>query len=172
MTTNHLCGARHLALGVLATLFATSAIAQYSTPVRDVENPARTPFAASGTVTVGPGFAGVFGTPIADVPQNTRLVVDYVSVSCSSPVGNAPTLVSVGATLASSGGGTITRNYQIPIQPQGNLASPTTFAGCLQTTLYADRQIGGGGVSGNVLRETGSGTTTCSFTLNGHLISL
>jgi hypothetical protein len=163
---------QRLVPGVLATLFAASAFAQYSTPVRDVENPARTPFASSGTVTVDPGFAGVFGTPIADVPANKRLVVEYVSVTCSTPAGNEPNQVSVGATLAVSGGGTITRSYQIPIQPQGDPASPTRFVGGLQTTLYADRQIGGGGVSGNVLRETGTGTTTCSFSLNGHLISI
>ena len=154
-----------------ACLLTTSALAAYSTPVRDVENPARTPVADSGTTTVDPGFVGVFGTPIAEVPENTRLVVEYVSVSCTTNAGNPVVVTSLGVVEAVASG-TITRNFQIPIQYQGTGAFGAVYVGALATRLYADRGFSGVGVISAVQRANGTGTTSCTFSVSGHTVNI
>ncbi|MCB1863161.1 MAG: hypothetical protein H6964_09910 [Chromatiaceae bacterium] len=164
--------AKRTAIALGACLLTTSAFsASYSTPVRDVENPARTPLADSGTTTVDPGFVGVFGTPIAEVPVNTRLVIEFVSVSCTTDAGNPVTVTSLGIVEAVSGG-TITHNFQIPIRFQGTGAFGSVYVGALATRLYADRGIGGVGVISSVQRTNGTGTTNCSFSVSGHTINI
>lgn len=160
----------HLVLGIVACAFMAGAHAQYSTPVRDVENPARTPYASSGTTTVDPGFVGVFGTPIATVPTGKRLVVEFASVSCTTDSGNPVTVTSLGIVQRVSTG-TITRNFQIPIQSQGSGAFGAVYVGALATRLYADPGLSDVGVITSVQRTNGTGTTNCSFSVSGHTIT-
>jgi hypothetical protein len=137
------------------------------------DNPARNPFAASETVTVGASFAGVFNTPIADVPEGRRLVIEYVSVRCFSPAGNpiVETLVGVTETLDN---GSTTRSFEVPVRYQGD--SPfggPTYVGALATRLYSDPGgLSGGGVTAGVQRENGTGEAACTFAISGHTISV
>lgn len=156
-------------------LWAAPALAQYASPVRDVENPARTPFQGSGNVTVDPGFGGVFGTTVADVPEGERLVIEHVSVSCTSASGNPVTSASLAVTQRTSPSSSISRSFQIPIRYQGNSSfGGDTYVGSLTTRFYADRGFSssGGGVSGGVLRATGSGSSSCFFAISGHTVAL
>jgi hypothetical protein len=63
MTMSHTCRSTLARIAAAATLglLATAASGQYSTPIRDVENPARTRFMDSGSVVLTPGMAGATG---------------------------------------------------------------------------------------------------------------
>ena len=167
---NHLTRVR---LGLIAALLATTAqAATYSTPVRDVENPARSSFQASAIITMDPPFAGVFGTPLYDVPNGMRAVIEFASARCSSPSGNPIVQVVVQVAELTSGGGSIARNFEVPISYQGTDAfSGPLYVGALTTRLYADRTIGGG-VTAGASRASGSGNGNCSVAISGYLVAL
>jgi hypothetical protein len=163
------------ALLLLATagLFASAASAQYSTPVRDVENPARTPFQSSTTITMDPPFAGVFGTPLFEVPVGRRAVIEYATARCSSPSGNPIVQVVVQVTELLSGGGSISRSFQIPVGFQGvDAFSGPLYIGGLTVRLYSDRGAAGGGVTAGASRSSGSGNASCTVTISGHTIAI
>lgn len=88
----------------VAALLATSALAQFSTPMRDVENPARTAvaFAYSCTTPVGPALAC---TTSYSIPPGHRLVIRQVSVRAANglvPGANNATLILVGGLSGAS----------------------------------------------------------------------
>jgi len=169
------CMGRGISACALLGLLAGPALAQRVTPVKDVENPALTPFQSSGTVTIDPGFGGVFGTPVASIEEGQRLVVEHVSANCNSPSGNAVTSVSVGITMLTSPSSSVSRTFQIPIRYQGTASfGGPTYVGSLATRLYADRGLGssGVGVTGGVLRETGTGSSSCFISISGHTVTL
>lgn len=162
-----------VSLGLGAILLASSALADFSSPVRDVENPARTAFQTNGTINISVGFAGVLNSPIYEVPAGTRAVIEFISARCNSPSGNPIVQVQLGVTELTSGGGSTTRSFQVPVQFQGtDPFSGPLYIGGLVTRLYSDRGLSGGGVTGGVIRANGTGTGACFFTLSGHLISL
>lgn len=165
--------AGRIATGVAAALLAASASAQRSTPVRDVENPARSPLAATGSVDVPVGFTGSFNTSLVTLDADQRYVLEFASVRCTTPSGNAPTTVSLGIVENTAGGGVITRPFEIPLRLQGTTPGGTsTYVGALATRLYADSGLGGVAVRGNVAREESTGSTQCNFNLSGHTIDL
>jgi hypothetical protein len=161
-----------LPLLAIAGLFASAASAQYSTPMRDVENPARTSFQASATVVLDPPFAGVFGTPLFDVPAGRRAVIEHVSARCSSPSGSPIVQAVVGVTELTPLGSN-TRSFQVPLAFQGSdpFVGPL-YIGSLTTRLYSDRGSAGGGVTAGAGRANGTGSGSCNFTISGHTIGL
>ena len=172
MKKQHHTAGRIATVIAIALLAAPPASAVRSTPVHDVENPARSPLATAGTVEVPDGFTGSFGTSLATLAAGERYTVEYVSVRCTTPAGNAPTTVSVGIVESTSGGTFITRPFEIPVRLQGTTAGGTSsYVGALATRLYADSGIGGVGVTGNVAREASTGSTRCNFNLSGHVIN-
>ena len=170
--TQRIHTAGRLVTGVAVALLAASASAQRSTPVRDVENPARSPLAASGSVEVRDGFTGSFNTTLVTLDADQRYVLEFASVRCTTPSGNAPTTVSLGI-VESTGSGFTTRPFEIPVRFQGTTAGGTaTYVGALATRLYADSGPTGSAVRGNVAREESTGETRCNFNLSGHTIDL
>ncbi len=161
-----------LLLFAASSVYCAAASAQYSTPMRDVENPARTPFQASGTIDFSPPFAGVFGSPLFDVPAGRRAVIEYASVRCFSAAGN-PIVSAVIQVTELTGGGSISRSFQIPITFQGTDAfSGPLYIGGLTTRLYSDRGLSGGGVTIGASRASGSGSGSCAFAISGHTIAI
>jgi len=147
--------------------------AQYSTPTRDVENPARTPFQASETLTLTQGIGASFNTTIADVPVNTRLVVEYASVQCTGPSASGPAAVSLAITQRTGPSSFSSLGFQLPVRNQGTSAfGDSIYVAGTPVRLYADRGTSGGGVAAGVLRRGATGTTTCIFTISGHTINI
>lgn len=66
--------------GALLALCVASAFAQYSSPVRDVDNPARQP------VHLHSDFMPSVGVWVTTVPANKRLVVEHVYAYCKSAI--------------------------------------------------------------------------------------
>lgn len=141
--------------------------------VQSLDNPAFTAFQSGNTVIVPEGFVGVLGTDIAEVPEGTRLVIEYASVLCDTPLGNTVGIASLGATQRTSPSSSINRTFQIPLNNQGAGGfSASNFVGGLSTRIYSDRGLFSGGVTGNVLRASGTGETTCFFSIAGYTVPL
>jgi hypothetical protein len=159
--------------GILGGFLSTVAFAQTRPAiVRDVENPALSPFTASATLTISPGYAGAFGSPLAEVPDGMRLVIEHVSVICRNTVSNPIVSASISVTERTSIG-SVSRPFQVPLGYQGNASiGGYTYVGSLSTRLYSDRGISGGGVTMGADRTSGDGTGSCSFAISGHTISL
>lgn len=161
---------RALALGMV--LFAGPSAAQFSTPVRDVENPARSPFWATLTLTINPGFVGFLNNPFATVPAGRRLVLEHASVRCSGPQNNPMTRATLNVTQRIDANNAQLRPFEIPLSPQGDdpFVGPT-YAGSLATRIYSDAGLNNtSGVRIDGLRANGVGTTTCTFSISGHTI--
>lgn len=100
------------AAAVLA--LALPASAQYSTPVRDVENPAHFPLRFMGTGTVPAGFVGSFGMTIGDVvAADRRFVIEYVSFECGTSGAVQPSRVWL--TTAEKRGAFVTAFHNYPV---------------------------------------------------------
>ena len=103
------------ALALCMSLFSATSFAQYSTPVRDVENPARAPLRITGTGSVPVGFVGAFGITIGSVlPADRRYAIEYASVECAGSGGVEVARVWL-STAESLGGGSY-RFHTYPIK--------------------------------------------------------
>lgn len=162
--------------GILALtllLIGVPAQAQFSTPVRDVENPARTPFWANATINISVGFGGVLNSPIATLDPGERLVLEQVSVRCTSPAGNGIVRVLIGVTEATGPSSWTTRSFEIPIQFQGtDPFSGPTYVGGISSRIYSDPIPIGASVVGGVIRATGTGSGFCTFALSGYTLTI
>ena len=164
---------RHTAIGLAATLLTTSAFAQYSTPVRDVENPARTPIQEKGNTSMPPNFVGVAGEPLVDIPANQRLVIEEVSVRCFTPPGSSMLTAAI-ATVHNTGSSSFTtQSFDIPITFKGTDAfNGPVYVGHLSTRLYADHPFVGSAVTMAITRDHGVDTATCFFSLSGYTVQI
>ena len=146
-------------------LLATAAGAQYSTPVRDVENPARTRFMESGLVTMDPNNVGN-ADDIVVVPAGKRMVIEQASVRCWQDDGNIVTTRIVVTHV--SAGSSASINFDIPLRYQGvDPFNGRIFVGSMMTRLYADA---GTTVKGWATRDAGIGEAKCGFAISGHTI--
>lgn len=77
-------------LAVAATAFVVfspmAAHAQYSSPIHDVDNPARQPFQIANMNLVFPSLIAT-GRVLTTVPANKVLVVEYISAFCDNTAG-------------------------------------------------------------------------------------
>jgi hypothetical protein len=164
----------HGTLALALTLVGAPALAQYASPVRDVENPARTPFWASDTIDIAPGFAGVLNSPIATIPDDQRLVIEQVSMRCHSPSGNPIIHTDIRVTERLGGGSSRSHALQVPIDFQGtDPFNGPIYVGQISSRIYSDAGLSGSSsVSAGVIRASGTGTGVCFVTISGYTISL
>jgi hypothetical protein len=137
---------------VLATLFlAATASAQFSSPVRDVENPARSPFLWSSHGTVSRSqSSGEF--PVADVPVRQRVIIEFVSAYCeSAPVDNLfysaiSVLAKDRSPEAIPGKPLVRMAFPIPLLKQGTTQAgeKAAWAAAQMTRIYAEADGYGG----------------------------
>ncbi len=147
--------------------------AQYSTPIRNVENPARTPLMATESITLASNIAGTFNVPLVTLSQGTRLILEHASVLCTGPSAGSPVIVSLTITDEGSQGSQI--QFQLPLRFQGSTTAGTTIhVASTPIRLYADPDSTNNdtAVAATVVRRAASGTTTCRFSVSGHTIGL
>lgn len=146
-----------------------------STPVTVVN----TPLSVQGTVNVGnfptPAAASVpfqkmlqsgFTTSFT-VPSTDRLVIEYVSFSCSA-LGSDPELFAIG--LETTASGQYGMHYFAPIKTAFSSsegpAGTTRFAGGMQTRIYADP----GTAVSYFYNSPGGLSVGCAVTVSGSLM--
>ncbi|MBI4874968.1 MAG: hypothetical protein HY822_10090 [Acidobacteria bacterium] len=112
-------GKWYVAVAVLLAL-ALPASAQYSTPMRDIENPAHSPLRLKGTGDVPGGFVGAFGMTIGPaLAADRRMVIEYVLFDCGTAGAVEPVRVQLSTAEKTGAGSYSFHNYLI------NLAKTT-----------------------------------------------
>ena len=167
-----------LAAILVSLASATNALAQtpYSTPMRDVENPDRSPFMLSGSSSIPTGYANTFIT--LPTPVGKRYFVDNASVTCTTP-STADVITVAYVTVVQNTSSTSSAGYAFPISLERRGAA--AFGGLLWIgsvtglRLYADPALasttGGNNIYFNVFHSDGSVAASCSGTVAGHTIT-
>ncbi len=150
--------------------FSARLMAQYSQPVRDVENPARTAFWGSGNGTFAVNTE-ILVLDLYAVPAGQRLVMEYVSVTCSTDADDELTEVLIEANKYSAGSGT---HYyiSIPMQKRAvNLAGKMRWVGSQTVRAYADALPAGAMHKAHFHHNKLASTPYCTATVFGHTIT-
>lgn len=133
--------------------------------VRNVENPARTPFVIEGTVNFQ---SGTVLTELGEVPTGKRAVIEFISMLCATQPPD--TIIFVLFTFPHENG---FPHYFLPISKQGdpgNSIFQSWVAGQL-VRIYADE----GKISIQVARSSPNPNqepSGCSVTISGHTIDV
>ena len=143
-----------LAGGVPATAQTTKA-----SPIVDVDNPARLPFQKTLCT---PGFGNPQCPDNITIPADKRLVIEYVSGSCTSATTDTASLVEI-QTIA---GGQVASSHAVT-QFMG-VSTVKHYSVAQLTRIYADPNTP---VHVAVSRFPGVGSASCIVTLSGHRVS-
>jgi hypothetical protein len=149
-----LCRLRAAALAIIMLGAASSGFAQYSSPIHDVDNPARQPLKAGTGVQFALGQTQASAN-VVTVPANKRLVLEYFTMACQASLASmalsesSPS--SLIATLDMSAG------MHLPFGPTGF----TVWSSLLHYTVDA----------GNTLSLLATNSKpTVSYLCNGYVI--
>lgn len=175
MQTIQAFAARRTLLLLLA-IGAGPAAAQYSTPMRDVDNPDRAPYQESVSFTLDPPF--VNGFAFFPTPPNKRYVIEFVSLNCTSTAGGdvfPQVYLSVRKIISP----TVTTGTSLALNPP-QFRGPSAFGGntyqsLTQVKAYSDWDPfaagGGSGINLNVFHTAASAGASCFATITGHTIT-
>lgn len=158
-------------------LTAMSAAAQYSTPMRNVENPDRYPYYHFSSATIGTPFVnGFINFP---TPPGSRYFIEQASISCTTPSNSdvfTQALLSVTKIVSPNS----TQGFSSPIVNLQKVG-PSFFGGFLwngsaRVKVISDANPfsadGGGALFFNVFHTDTSVTVSCFATLFGHSLPL
>ncbi|MDG0854047.1 hypothetical protein [Roseateles puraquae] len=172
--SHYTCLARRAALA--ACLLPLSAFAQYSTPMRDVENPDRSPYMESGSMQIDLNFQNNFIQ--LPTPPGKRYVIENVNLSCASPSTSdsfpQAYLSVLKMTTSSSSVG-----YTLSLSPLVR-TGPGAFGGAVWTShtilkAYSDANgfnpDGSGAVYVNIFHSDFTARPSCRATVTGHTIT-
>jgi len=165
---------RRLAATLLA--LATSAVcAQYSTPMRNVENPDRTPYQNAIYFTIDPPYLNNFG--FFPTPAGSRYILEFVSISCVTPSATdvfPQVYLNVSRNVPSG-----TTGYAIP-SVNMTRTGPAAFGGYVwggsaMIKAFADPSPydagGGSAIYLNVFHSEPSLRASCSAAITGHSLA-
>ncbi len=164
------------ALLTALALVAGAAQAQFSTPMRNVENPDRFPYMERGATTINVNVVNNFIT--FPTPAGKRYIIEYVSVNCTSPSGS-DSFPQVFVQVARAVGSNSVTNLQanaVPMERRGPAPfGGFIYAGSASMKLYADPlpfdPTGGNGILLNIFHSDFSVSPTCSALVSGHTIT-
>ena len=136
--------------------------------VRDVDNPARSPFQATMCTSTSSG--GAVGTSCGNlpfsiaVPGDRRVVIEFVAAECS--IGGDINLVQLGFSTVVNGTGA---TYRVHLER--NVLDSRFLETMLQTRVYADPGTNVGLATG-VGAGPGAASARCTLTLSGYSVAL
>lgn len=154
---------------VVAILCAASLPAQYSQPVRDVENPARTPvtFSRSGLFALDTSYLHL---AVYTIPAGKRLVMEHIGIVCTMDADDNVSLAEVHVWRASAIGGGTSEPVPILVQKQGTTHDgKVNWVASQPVRLYAD--AGGGDTEIHVFHSKLTSRPSCSAVISGHTIT-
>jgi hypothetical protein len=170
---------QRISIAVLGAMLAGAAgavHAQYSTPMRNVENPDRFPYQELGSASLPPPFLNGFAT--FPTPAGKRYIIEHVSVNCSTPSASdtfPQALLTVVKVLSPS-------SYQsypvinVPMERRGLAAfGGYVWSGNAQLKAYSDPNpfdsTGGSAISLNIFHTDTSVAASCNAVVSGHTIT-
>jgi len=164
------------AIAALLALASVPAWAQFSTPMRDVENPDRSPYmaAVSGNLEA-PFVNGFLFFPTA---SGKRYFIEYVSLTCTTPnAGDSFTQVFLGARQNVTNGSLGYATPAIVLERRGPAAfGGTIWSGSANLKMFSDPDNftpgGGTSISMNIFHTDPSSRAVCSGFVSGHSLPL
>lgn len=166
---------RHmLCAALVAATVATPVLAQYSTPMRDVENPDRSMFMQNSNASLAPPFVNNF--MFFSTPSGKRYFLEQVALTCQTPSASDQIVQAQVSTTMNSG--TIIQGIsgpQIIMERRG----PAPFGGYIWTgsamvRMYSDADAftpgGGSGISFNIFHSDTTVTASCYGMVSGHTL--
>ena len=162
------------AAALLGSLLPLATLAQYSTPMRNVDNPDRFPYQDSVSLTIGVPY--VNGFAMFSTPLGKRYVVEFVSLNCTTP--SASDTFPQVFLYVNRGGST--PYVVIPMSPMtrtgvGVFGSGYVWVGQTQLKAYADpisfSSDGGQGLFLNIFRTDASQVVNCTAAVTGHSVT-
>jgi hypothetical protein len=164
------------ALGLMLAGAAGSSLAQYSTPMRDVENPDRFPYQERAVGTIDAGFVNTFA--LFPTPTGKRYVLEYVWVSCTTPSASdtfPQALLSITKIVSPSStqGFAVT---SVALERRGpSFSGGWIWSGDAQLKAYSDYNPfaagGGNAISLNIFHTDASVSATCTAVVTGHTVT-
>lgn len=160
----------YMAVCMLAALSWSISVAANTdvTDVRDVENPARTPFVITDLVDLNSNDKdGIRG--IGEVPSGKRAVIEFVSMRCGTVPPDTINIVQFFFRNTQING---FPHYFIPISKQGDMGDfpQQLWAAAQLVRIYADE--GPISLLVNLSSAKPSGPAGCEVTLSGHTIDV
>lgn len=164
------------AFGLVLAGAAGSVLAQYSTPMRNVENPDRFPYQERATTTISSGFLNNF--VVFPTPTGKRYVIEYVSVYCFTPSASdsfPQALLQLTKIVSPSS----TFSYpaaNVAMERRGTSAfGGYIWSGDAQLKLYSDynpfASDGGTAILLNIFHTDTSTSASCAGVVAGHTIT-
>ena len=132
--------------------------------VRNADNPANQPLAATNGLTLPSGIASGSVT-LTTVPAGKRLVIEYVALTANVPSGQILTLSVVTTVLNSSG----STDFPLAVVSQGSDGFKNYFAVSQLVRLYADA---GTDVTATCNRSATTIAGTCTFAISGYFVDV
>jgi hypothetical protein len=151
-----------VAAAAFAVVLPTAGLAQYSSPIHDVDNSARQPVQFPITLNGLDGSVNISGSAY-QVPAGKRLVIEQITGSVSLPT---PLFVTCFVFVTS--GGNTTRHF-LRFDPPIIDNSFGNFYATLPVRIYADP---GTNVVLGLARSGSSGAWTGFLTASGYLVNL
>jgi len=162
---------RTVVVALITLAFSAAAFAQYSQPVRDVENPARTPFWGYAAGAIDAGWINNFFNT-GTIPVGQRLVIEHVAVHCSLNASDSISRVTITVVKKIVDGWQI---FQIPLlsQQQGPdlVGGGISWVTSQQVRLHSDG-VAGGTVTVGVYRGNTAAAASCYATVSGYTLSM
>jgi hypothetical protein len=150
--------------------------AQYSTPMRDVENPDRFPYQESAFASLATPF--VNGFLLFPTPAGKRYVIEYVAVTCTTPSAfdTFPQVLLTTTKITSPTSTTGINVNAVAMERRGaSFFGGYVWSGAAQLKMYSDYDpftVGGGtGISINLFHTDTTVAPTCRATVTGHTIT-
>ena len=158
----------------LCGLYASGAAAQYSTPMRDVENPDRFPYMERASINIAQNF--VNGIADFPTPAGYRYVIEYVAVTCYTPSASDyfPSVILSTTKITSPNSATFLNPAVVMMQRAGPGAfGGYLFHGSALVKIYSDAGFpGGSGISINISHADFSVAAQCNAYVYGHTFKL
>lgn len=170
--------ARHAPLALLAAalILPAAANAQFSQPVRDVENPAQNAFITSGSISVPSG--NTVGTPrfLDPIPTGKRLTVESLGLACRASLGVTAVSATLEVQMRNSPNSTLLLGiFPLTVVRQGTQTTSgasVSWGGTLNGRIFHDNPAGNTNIILAVYRYPTGESLNCTYALTGGLTNL
>lgn len=164
-----------LAAASIATV-AVPSLAQYSTPMRDVENPDRSAFMVNANGSLEPPF--VNGFVQVPTPAGKRYFIEYVTLNCTlNSTSDSITQVLLSTRQNISNGSLGFSSAPLALERRGNAAfGGVSWTGSAMVKMFSDPDVftagGGTAITFNVFHSESASRGSCSAFVSGHTLPL
>lgn len=157
---------------VVASLLPLAAMAQYSTPMRNVDNPDRQIYQETVSVNIQPPF--VNGFAFFPTPAGKRVVLEWVSLNCSS-ASTTDVFPVIFLNVTRSSGQQTSMALAPMVRTGANIFIGNVSLGQTPLKAYSEPvpnvADGGNGIYLNIFHSESSQNASCNATLTGHLVT-